>query len=340
MSKTSLPLRPLGTTGMNITRVGFGAWAIGGGEWAFGWGDQDDAASVAAIRHALDMGINWIDTAAVYGLGHSEEVVARALKDIPASQRPLVFTKCGLVWDEKDHAATPARIGKPESIRREVEASLKRLGVDQIDLHQMHWPAEDGTPLEEYWQTLVNLKREGKVRAVGLSNHNVAQLAVCEKIGHVDTLQPPFSAIRRDAADELAWCHANQTGVIVYSPMASGLLSGGFTAERAAALPANDWRSRAPAFTGDNLIRNLAVVDAMKPIAARHNVSVGTIAIAWTLAWPGITGAIVGARSPAQIDGWLAAATLELTDADIQEITTIIKKTGAGSGDKITPPKA
>ncbi len=340
MSKASLPLRPLGTTDMNITRVGFGAWAIGGGDWAFGWGDQDDSDSIAAIRHAIDVGINWIDTAAVYGLGHSEEVVAKALKEIPASQRPLVFTKCGLVWDEKNHSATPARIGKAESIRSEVEASLKRLDVERIDLYQMHWPAEDGTPLEEYWQTLVNLKREGKIRAVGLSNHNVAQLSVCEKIGHVDTLQPPFSAIRRDAADELAWCHANKTGVIVYSPMASGLLSGGFTAARAAALPANDWRSRAPAFTGDNLVKNLAVVEAMKPIAARHNVSVGTVAIAWTLKWPGVTGAIVGARSPAQIDGWLAAASLELSDADMAEITAIIEKTGAGSGAQIKPPKA
>lgn len=339
MTPTSLPLRPLGTTDMSITRVGFGAWAIGGNDWAFGWGAQDDTDSIAAIHHALDVGINWIDTAAVYGLGHSEEVVARALKDIPASRRPLVFTKCGLVWDEQDHAAAPRRIGRADSLRREVEASLKRLDVERIDLYQMHWPAEDGTPLEEYWSTLVDLKKQGKIRAVGLSNHNVAQMTLCEKIGHIDTLQPPFSAIRRDNADELAWCRNNRTGVIVYAPMSSGLLSGGFSAERVAALPADDWRSRAPAFTGDALRKNLAVVDAMKPIAARHNVGVGSVAIAWTLKWPGVTGAIVGARNPKQIDGWLSAATLELSDADVAEITAVLEKTGAGTGAKLSPPR-
>jgi aryl-alcohol dehydrogenase-like predicted oxidoreductase len=298
-----------------------------------GWGAQDDRESIVAIRHAVDRGINWIDTAAIYGLGHSEEVVHRALEDIPAAERPYVFTKCGLVWDEANRKAEPRQIGASASIRREVENSLRRLGVERIDLYQMHWPAEDGTPLEDYWQTLLDLKCEGKVRAVGLSNHNAAQLEAAETMGHVDTLQPPFSAIRRDVAvSELAWCAAYETGVIVYSPMQAGLLSGRFTAERAAALPADDWRSRNAQFQGDALRRNLALADAFRPIAERHDTTVATVAVAWTLAWPGVTGAIVGARSPAQVDGWLDAARLSLTDADMAEIAAAIEATGAGSG--------
>src|SRR5213592_4191872 len=248
----TLPTAPLGTTGMRITRVGFGAWAIGGGGWSFAWGSQDDADSIGAIRHAVERGINWIDTAAVYGLGHSEEIVARAPRDIPADDRPYVFTKAGLVWDVHDHAAPLRRVGDHLSLRREVEASLRRLGVERIDLYQMHWPAEDGTPLEDYWGTLLQLKEEGKVRAVGLSNHDVAQLEAAERLGHVDTLQPPFSAIRREiAAAELPWCAAHGTGVIVYSPVQSGLLTGTFSAKRAAQLDAGDWRSRSPDFTGE-----------------------------------------------------------------------------------------
>lgn len=327
---TALPTRSLGTTGMQITRVGFGAWAIGGGDWAYGWGHQEDRDSVAAIRHAIDRGVNWIDTAAVYGLGHSEEVVARALAEIPADRRPFVFTKCGLVWDEADRRAAPRRSGRADSLRREVENSLRRLKVERIDLYQMHWPAED-VPLDDYWQTLLDLKRQGKVRAVGLSNHSAQQLAIAEKQGHVDTLQPPFSAIRRDvAAAELPWCAQHQTGVIVYSPMQSGLLTGSFTAERAARLPADDWRSKNPEFTGDKLKRNLALVEALRPIAGRHGTTVGAVAVAWTLAWPGVTGAIVGARNPAQVDGWLAAARLELSAADLQAIATALRDTGAG----------
>src|SRR5205085_2139855 len=198
---------PLGRTGMQITRVGFGAWALGGGDWAAGWGSQEDAASIAAIRHAVGRGVNWIDTAAVYGLGRSERVVGMALRQIPPSERPFVFTKCGLVWDAAKPKAMPGQIANPSSIRREVEDSLRRLGVERIDLYQVHWPSEDGTPLEEYWQTMLDLKREGKVRAVGLSNHDAAQLERAEALGHVDTLQPPFSAIRRTAAAaELPWC--------------------------------------------------------------------------------------------------------------------------------------
>jgi len=334
----TLPTAPLGTTGMRITRLGFGAWAIGGGGWTFAWGNQDDADSIAAIRHAVERGINWIDTAAVYGLGHSEEVVARALRDIPADDRPYVFTKAGLVWEERDRAAPPQRIGDPLSIRREVEASLRRLDVERIDLCQMHWPAEDGTLLQDYWGTLLQLKEEGKVRAVGLSNHDVAQLDAAERLGHVDTLQPPFSGIHREvAAAELPWCAAHRTGVIVYSPMQSGLLTGTFSLERAARLGADDWRSRSPDFTGLGLTRNLALAHALRPIAERHRVTVAAVAVAWTLTWPGVTGAIVGARSPAQVDGWIGAASLELTDADLDEIADAIKRTGAGTG-PVRPP--
>src|SRR3989449_3967314 len=329
----TLPTTPLGTTGMRITRVGFGAWAIGGGGWTFAWGNQDDADSIAAIRHAVERGINWIDTAAVYGLGPSEEIVARALRDIPADDRPYVFTKAGLVWDDRNRAAVPRRIGDPLSLRREVEASLRRLDVERIDLYQMHWPAEDGTALEDYWGTLLQLKEEGKVRAVGLSNHNVAQLDAAERLGHVDTLQPPFSAIRREvAAAELPWCAAHRTGVIVYSPMQSGLLTGAFSLERAAALGADDWRYRSPDFTGLGLRRNVALADALRPIADRHGVTVAAVAVAWTLAWPGVTGAIVGARSPAQVDGWIGAASLELTHAHPDDIAPALPRTGAGTG--------
>ncbi len=330
---SSLPTTPLGTTDMFITRVGFGAWAIGGAGWAHAWGGQDDAESATAIQHAVGSGINWIDTAAVYGLGHSEEVVARALRDIPSSERPYVFTKGGMVWDESNPAAEPARIGRPDSLRREVEASLRRLEVERIDLYQMHWPAEDGTRLEVYWQTMLDLKAEGKVRAVGLSNHFAAQLQVAERLGHVDTLQPPFSAIRRDVARaELPWAEANETGVIVYSPMQSGLLSGGFNVMRAANLPANDWRSHDPNFSGDGLRRNLGLAAALRVPAARHYTTVAAVAVAWTLAWPGVTGAIVGARRPSQVDGWLEAATLELDLADLDTIASAIERTGAGSG--------
>jgi aryl-alcohol dehydrogenase-like predicted oxidoreductase len=330
---SGLPTRQLGRTDMHITRVGFGAWAIGGADWAVGWGAQDDRDSIAAIRHAIDRGINWIDTAAVYGLGHSEEIVRKALAEMPSSQRPYVFTKCGLVWDEANRQAMPQQVGAPESIRREIEASLKRLGVERIDLYQMHWPAKDGTKLETYWQTLLDLKREGKVRAVGLSNHDAAQLEICEQLGHVDTLQPPFSAIRREvAAAELPWCDKHGTGVIVYSPMQSGLLSGRFSVERAQALPKDDWRSRNAEYTGDKLPRNPALAEAMKPIAERLNTSVASVAVAWTLAWPGVTGAIVGARTPAQVDGWLDAGKIELGHKEMAEIDAAIRRTGAGTG--------
>jgi aryl-alcohol dehydrogenase-like predicted oxidoreductase len=334
MTRTStLPLVPLGRTGMQITRVGFGAWAIGGGGWAFAWGEQDDEASLAAMRHAVASGINWIDTAAVYGLGHSEELVGRLLKDLPAGDRPYVFTKCGLIWDDANPLTQAKRIGDPGSIKQEIDRSLRRLGVEQIDLYQMHWPAEDGTPIEDYWQALLDVKQAGKARAVGLSNHKVEHLERAERLGHVDTLQPPFSAIRRDAAQaELPWCLAHDTGVIVYSPMQSGLLTGTFSEARAAALPPGDWRSRGPEFQPPRLQKNLALAEAMREIAKRYDTTVGAIAIAWTLGVPGVSGAIVGARSPEQVDGWIGAADLSLTPADRAQIAEAIERTGAGTG--------
>ncbi|MHB1489247.1 MAG: aldo/keto reductase [Cellulomonas sp.] len=313
---TTLPTVTFGRTDMQITRVGFGAWAIGGGDWAFAWGPQDDEESIAAIHHAVESGVNWIDTAAVYGLGHSEEVVGRALRDLPADERPYVFTKGGNVWTEGDRSASPRRVATRASLRSEVDSSLTRLGIEQIDLYQLHWPPNDGTPVEVYWQTFLDLKAEGKVRAVGLSNHDVARLDVAESLGHVDSLQPPFSAIRQEARDDLLpWCDAHGTAVIVYSPMGSGLLTGAFTAERVAALPADDWRRSAPAFTTE-LEANLRVAGALARVAERHGVPTAAAAAAWTLGFPGVTGAIVGARTPAQIDGWLPAASLTLTADD------------------------
>jgi aryl-alcohol dehydrogenase-like predicted oxidoreductase len=329
----TLPTAPLGGTGMDISRVGFGAWATGGGGWRFGWGDQDDAESIAAMCHAVQAGVNWIDTAPVYGLGRSEEVVGKALRGFSDADRPYVFTKCGLVFDRDDPAAGPRNVLAEASIRREVDASLRRLGVDRIDLYQVHWPPDDGTPLDEYWSTMQQLKQEGKVRAVGLSNHDTHALTRAEVVGHVDSMQPPFSLIHRTAArDLLPWCQRNGTGFIVYSPMQAGLLTGAMTPERVAALPPDDWRADHPDFTGDALRRNLALADALRPVADRHGVPVPAVAVAWTLSWPGITGAIVGARRPGQVDGWLPAATLHLTDDDLDQLSDAVRRTGAGVG--------
>jgi aryl-alcohol dehydrogenase-like predicted oxidoreductase len=331
--KSRLPTRPLGSSGIAITTLGFGSWAIGGGGWSFGWGPQDDAASIAAMQHAVELGIKWIDTAAVYGLGHSEEVVGRLLRSLPASERPLVFTKCGLAWDETNRMSEPRRTLKPESIRVECEASLRRLGVERIDLYQFHWPDESGTPVEESWEEMARLVKEGKVRLAGVSNFDVGLLERCEAIRHIDSLQPPFSLIRREAAArEIPWCAAHGTGVIGYSPMQSGLLTDGFDAGRIASMAEDDWRRRAEEFQQPNLSRNLALRDALRPVARRHHTAVATVAIAWTLAWPGVTGAIVGARSPQQVDGWIGAASLKLTAADLAEIARAIETTRAGGG--------
>ncbi len=332
---TTLPTRPLGTSGLRITTVGFGAWAVGGGAWAFGWGPQDDDESLDAMRRAVALGVNWIDTAAVYGLGHSEELVGRLLRDFPAAERPHVFTKGGMVWNERDRMAPPVQTLAPDSIRREVEASLRRLGVERIDLYQFHWPDAVGTPVEDSWAAMARLVDEGKIRAAGVSNFNVDLLERCEAIRHVDSLQPPFSLIRRDAAAaEIPWCASHGTGVIGYSPMQSGLLTDRFDAARVAGLADDDWRRRSSEFRSPRLERNLALRDALRPIARRHGATVSAVAVAWTLAWPGVSGAIVGARSARQVEGWIAAATLELTKDDLQEIAAALEQTGAGSGPK------
>ncbi len=329
----ALPTCPLGSSGLQITRLGFGAWAIGGGGWSFGWGPQDDADSLATMRHALELGINWIDTAAAYGLGHSEEVVGRLLRQLPRAERPLIFTKCGLLWDEHDPMTPPRRVLQPDSIRRECDASLRRLGVERIDLYQFHWPDETGTPVEDSWAAMAQLIEEGKVRAAGVSNFNVNLLDRCAAIRHVDSLQPPFSLINRSAAEQkIPWCATHNTGVIGYSPMQSGLLTDSFTAARVSALAEDDWRRRAPDFQEPNLGRNLALRDGLRPIAERHDTSVSSIAIAWTLAWPGVTGAIVGARTPKQVDGWIGATSITLTQQDLNEIASAIQRTGAGAG--------
>ncbi|HEY0140484.1 MAG TPA: aldo/keto reductase [Thermoanaerobaculia bacterium] len=329
----ALPARKLGNNGPEITRVGFGAWAIGGGDWAFGWGPSDDDAAIQAMRHAVSRGINWIDTAPVYGLGHSEELVGRFLRDVPASERPLIFTKCGLVWDDDDRMKPPRRTLEPASIRKECEESLRRLGVDQLDLLQFHWPDESGTPVEDSWSEMARLVDEGKVRWIGVSNFNVDLLERCESIRHVDSLQPPFSLIRREvAARELGWCADHGTGVICYSPMQSGLLTNKWTLDRADSLAEDDWRRRSPEFQRPNIERNLQLRDALLPIAKRHGVEAGAVAVAWTLSWPAMTGAIVGARTPEQVDGWITAASLELTESDLAEIRTAIEQSGAGKG--------
>ena len=328
----ALPTHPLGNSGLHITRVGFGSWAVGGGGWSYGWGAQDDTASLATMRHALELGINWIDTAAIYGLGHSEEVVGRLLRDLPRAERPLIFTKCGLVWDEHDRMKPPQRNLSPESIRRECEASLRRLGVERIDLYQFHWP-DAGTRVEDSWSAMVRLIEEGKVRAAGVSNFDATQLEQCAAIRHVDSLQPPFSLINRAAAEqEIPWCASHDTGVICYSPMQSGLLTESFTAERVAALAEDDWRRRAADFLEPSLGRNLALRDALRPIAQRHQTTVSCIAIAWALSWPGVSGAIVGARTPNQVDGWIGAAAIKLTCADLDEIEAAIGHSNAGAG--------
>jgi aryl-alcohol dehydrogenase-like predicted oxidoreductase len=270
----SLAQRPLGASRVLITKTGFGAWAIGGG-WAFSWGPQDDAVSLATMRHALELGVNWIDTAAVYGLGHSEEVVGRLLRERKPAERPMVFTKCGLIWDPNNPMAPPRRVLEPDSIRRECDASLRRLGVDHIDLYQFHWPDETGTPIEDSWNEMARLIELGKVRLGGVSNFNVPLLERSEAIRHVDSLQPPFSLIRRQAAArEIPWCANHNTGVICYSPMQSGLLTDTFSRERVAKFSEDDWRRRSPDFNEPGLSRNLALRDSLRPIAQRHRTTV------------------------------------------------------------------
>jgi aryl-alcohol dehydrogenase-like predicted oxidoreductase len=310
--------KQLDNSNLNITPVGFGAWAIGGGGWQFAWGAQDDNDSLAAIHRALEMGVNWIDTAAVYGLGHSEEVVARALKSW-SGPKPYVFTKCGLRWDAKGNIQ---KVLKGASIRKEVEDSLRRLQVDVIDLYQIHWPPDPDSPeLEEGWSTMTELKREGKVRWIGVSNFNVKQLRRAKAIAPITSVQPPYSLINRSVEEDiLPYCLREGIGVIVYSPMASGLLTGAMTPERIAKLPKDDWRKTDPEFNEPKISRNLDLVDRLREIAKRHGRTPGEVAIAWTLRHPAVTGAIVGARNARQADGVLRAGDLRLSDKELNEI--------------------
>jgi len=332
-----LPTRPLGSTGFDITVVGLGAWAIGGSASQGGWGRQDDAESIAAIHRAVELGVNWIDTAPAYGFGHAEEVVGTALAALPEGDRPRVFTKCGLVWEEGE--TTVRNVLAPESIRRECETSLRRLKVECLDLLQIHWPAHDGTPPEESWQTMAELVGEGKTRAIGVSNYDVELLERCEAVRHVDTYQPELNLITRVAEDSIEWCRANGTGVIVYSPMRSGLLTGTSAAARWAALPEDDWRRTHADFQEPALSRNLAVVERLRTIADELDSSLSELAVAWTLQWAGVSGAIVGARRPAQVDEWVGAASLRLDDEVVDRIADVLQETGAGSG-PVRPPVA
>ncbi|WP_052889946.1 aldo/keto reductase [Thermogemmatispora carboxidivorans] len=316
--------RRLGNTNMEITPLGLGTWAIGGGNWSFGWGPQDDADSLAAIHKALDLGINWIDTAAAYGLGHSEEVVGRAVRERGPNDRPYIFTKCSLVWDE-DSNGQVRNVLKADSIRREAEASLRRLGVEAIDLYQVHWPVPD-EDIEEGWSALAELQRAGKVRYIGVSNFNVAQMERARAIAPISSLQPPYSLIHREIEEEiLPYCQQHNIGVIVYSPMASGLLTGRVTKERVETLPDNDWRKHHPDFQEPRLSRNLALAKLLGDIGYRYGRTAGEVAVAWTLRHPAVTGAIVGARRPEQISELIGAAEFRLSPSDLEEIENFLR---------------
>ncbi|HEY4458690.1 MAG TPA: aldo/keto reductase [Pseudonocardiaceae bacterium] len=316
MQQTQLATSPLGGTGMEITRVGFGAWAIGGGGWEFGWGPQRDDESIAAIHRALELGVNWIDTAAAYGFGRSESTVGRALQGL--DQRPYVFTKCSLLDDGTGRVRHSL---KRDSILREAETSLRRLGIDAIDLYQIHWPnpAED---IEEGWAAMAELKEQGLVRHIGVSNFDVAQLRRIDGIAPVETIQPPYSLVDQDAETEiLPFARREGMGVIVYSPMGSGLLTGAITRERIAAMADDDWRKTDPRFTEPRLGRHLALAARLREVADRHGVTPGAVAVAWTLRNPAVTAAITGFRRPDQVDPILAGADLELTEQDIAAVT-------------------
>lgn len=312
--------RQLGNTEMQITPIGLGCWAIGGGGYESGWGEQDDQQSIATIKRALELGINWVDTAPVYGLGRSEEVVGRAIKG--RDPKPYVFTKCSLVWDDRGKVSSSL---KAASIRQEVENSLRRLQVDVIDLYQLHWPNPE-EDIEEGWSAMARLKEEGKVRNIGVSNFNVAQMQRAMEIAPISSLQPPYSLLHRDIEqDILPFCQKRDIGVIVYSPMASGMLSGGMTRERVSNLPEDDWRKRSQEYQEPRLSRNLALTEKLNEIGYLHNRTPGEVAIAWTLRHPTVTGAIVGARRPDQIENLIGSAEFRLTDTELEEIETFLR---------------
>ena len=305
--------KKLGNSDMELTPIGLGSWAIGGGDWQFSWGPQDDNDSIAAIHKALALGMNWIDTAAVYGLGHSEEIVARALKT--ASHKPYIFTKCGLVWDQKREVSNSLK-----QIRREVEESLRRLAVEAIDLYQVHWPKPD-EEIEEAWGVMADLRKEGKVRWIGVSNFSVEQMERIRKIAPITSNQPPYSMLNRAVeAAILPFCQKNNIGVIDYAPMHSGLLTGAMTKERVAHFPSDDFRRNAKNYQEPLLSRNLAVAAFLGEIGKRHSVSAGVVAIAWTLHHSAITAAIVGGRNAKQVEGVIPAATFRLSDEEFSEI--------------------
>jgi aryl-alcohol dehydrogenase-like predicted oxidoreductase len=309
--------KKLGNSDLDLTSIGFGAWAIGGSDWAHGWGPQDDQDSINAIHRALDLGLNWIDTAAVYGLGHSEELVAKALQS--SSHKPYIFTKCGMVWDESKTITHSLK-----TIREECEASLRRLAIDTIDLYQIHWPKPE-EELEAGWSTMADLQREGKVRWIGASNFSVEQMKLAQKIAPITSLQPPYSMINRNVEPEiLPFCLKHNIGVINYAPMHSGLLTGAMSRERVAAFPASDFRRNAKNYQEPHLTRNLAIADLLKQIGVRHNLAAGVVAIAWTLYDPAITAAIVGSRSPEQVDGTRPATTFRLTEGEYTEINAFL----------------
>lgn len=316
--------RQLGNSDLNITPIGYGAWAIGGGGWAFGWGPQDDADSIASIHEAIDAGINWIDTAAIYGLGHSEMVVARALEG--RSKRPYVFTKCARIWNDKREVGKSL---KRESIRQECEASLRRLQVDVIDLYQVHWPEPD-EDVEEGWEAVAKLKAEGKVRWIGVSNFNVEQLKRAQRIAPITSLQPPYSMVRPEVGAEiLPYCQAQNIGVIAYSPMASGLLTGAMTRERIAQFPSDDFRRNSKFYQEPQLSRNLQLAELCKEIGQRYGKTAGEVAIAWVLANPAVTGAIVGARKPGQVAGFIGAMDWRLPAQEMERVAEFMKRNQA-----------
>jgi aryl-alcohol dehydrogenase-like predicted oxidoreductase len=317
MEKTQIKVTQLGTTTLEITRVGLGAWAIGGGGYDWGWGTQEDEDSTAAIHHALELGVNWIDTAAQYGFGHSEEVVGRALGELAAADRPYVFTKGG---QPEGPRRTTLQSLKRDSLRRELEGSLSRLGVDAVDLYQIHWPIPD-EDIEEGWAALAEMKAQGLVRHIGVSNFSVEQLRRIQQIAPVETLQPQYSLVAPEVQDALLpFAERDGIGVIAYSPMGSGLLTGNMTRERIDALPDDDWRKDDPRFREPQLSQHLALVRRLQTVADRHDATPGAVAVAWTLHNPAVDGAIVGFRRPDQVDPILVAASLELTNEDLNEI--------------------
>jgi aryl-alcohol dehydrogenase-like predicted oxidoreductase len=312
-----MKISQLGVSDMWLTPIGFGAWAVGGGDWQYSWGPQDDQDSMAAIHKAIDLGVNWIDTAPIYGLGHSEEIVGRAVKE--SAVKPFIFTKCGMVWDQNREIRRTLL-----EIRRECEESLRRLQIERIDLYQIHWPVED-RDIEEAWTTMAALMKEGKVRHIGVSNFSIGQMERCRAIAPITSLQPPYSMLNRSVeAEILPWCRQHLVGVINYSPMHSGLLAGTMTKERVASLPPDDFRPRTKNFQEPLLSRNLAIAEFLKQIGARHGVSAGVVAIAWTLCNPAITAAIVGGRNPQQVEGIWPAANFRISRDEYDEINAFL----------------